>query len=105
MSVELLINVMLLELWVVLIENGILQEVYVECYIKCGLVGNIYCGKVSWVLFGMQVVFVDIGLEKVVFLYVLDIVIYNEVVGEVFISYIEKYDICDLVCDGQDIVV
>lgn len=53
MSVELLLNVILSEIWVVMIEGGIFQEIYIECEVKCGIVGNIYKGKVSWVLLGM----------------------------------------------------
>lgn len=73
MSEEILINIMLMELCVVVVENGVLQEVYVECIQWCGIVGNIYKGWVVWVLLGMQVVFVDIGLECVVFIYVVEI--------------------------------
>lgn len=105
MSAELLINVTPSESRVALIENGILQEVHVERHTKRGLVGNIYRGKVSRVLPGMQAAFVDIGLDKAAFLHASDIVIHNEVVDEVATSHIEKHDIRDLVRDGQDIVV
>ena len=54
MSAELLINVTPSESRVALIENGILQEIHVERHTKRGLVGNIYRGKVSRVLPGMQ---------------------------------------------------
>ena len=93
MSAELLINVTPSESRVALIENGILQEVHVERHTKRGLVGNIYRGKVSRVLPGMQAAFVDIGLDKAAFLHASDIVIHNEVVGEVSTSHIEKHDI------------
>ena len=105
MSGELLINVTPSESRVALIENGILQEIHVERHTKRGLVGNIYRGKVSRVLPGMQAAFVDIGLEKAAFLHASDIVIHNEVVEEVSASHIEKHDIRDLVRDGQHIVV
>lgn len=105
MSAELLINVTPSESRVALIENGILQEVHVERHTKKGLVGNIYRGKVSRVLPGMQAAFVDIGLEKAAFLHASDIVIHNEVVDEVNSSHIQKQDIRALVRDGQDIVV
>lgn len=105
MSAELLINVTPSESRVALIDNGILQEVHVERHTKRGLVGNIYRGKVSRVLPGMQAAFVDIGLEKAAFLHASDIVVQSEVVGEVSASHIEKHDIRDLVRDGQDIVV
>ncbi len=104
-SAELLINVTPSESRVALIENGILQEIHVERHTKRGLVGNIYRGKVSRVLPGMQAAFVDIGLEKAAFLHASDIVIHSEVIGEVSTSHIEKQDIRELVRDGQDIVV
>lgn len=105
MSGELLINVTPSESRVALIENGILQEIHVERHTKRGLVGNIYRGKVSRVLPGMQAAFVDIGLDKAAFLHASDIVIHNEVVEEVSASHIEKQDIRELVRDGQHIVV
>ncbi|MDF2179124.1 ribonuclease G [Aliiglaciecola sp. CAU 1673] len=105
MSAELLINVTPSESRVALIENGILQEIHVERHTKRGLVGNIYRGKVSRVLPGMQAAFVDIGLEKAAFLHASDIVIHNEVVDEVSESHLPKQDIRELVRDGQDIVV
>jgi len=104
-SAELLINVTPSESRVALIENGILQEIHVERHTKRGLVGNIYRGKVSRVLPGMQAAFVDIGLEKAAFLHASDIVIHNEVVDDVSASHIQKQDIRELVRDGQDIVV
>ncbi len=105
MSAELLINVTPSESRVALIENGILQEIHVERHTKKGLVGNIYRGKVSRVLPGMQAAFVDIGLEKAAFLHASDIVIHNEIAEEVSASNIQKQDIRELVRDGQDIVV
>ena len=50
MSVEVLMNVTPTESRVVLVENGILQEVHIERQVKRGLVGNIYMGKISRVL-------------------------------------------------------
>lgn len=105
MSAELLINVTPSESRVALIENGILQEIHVERHTKRGLVGNIYRGKVSRVLPGMQAAFVDIGLEKAAFLHASDIVIHSELEDEVTTSHLEKRDIRELVRDGQDLVV
>ncbi|AXR08106.1 ribonuclease G [Salinimonas sediminis] len=105
MSAELLINVTPSESRVALIENGILQEIHVERHTKKGLVGNMYRGKVSRVLPGMQAAFVDIGLEKAAFLHASDIVVHNELVGEVSASQMQKQDIRELVREGQEIVV
>ena len=105
MSAELLINVTPSESRVALIENGILQEIHIERHTKRGLVGNIYRGKVSRVLPGMQAAFVDIGLDKAAFLHASDIVIHSEVEQDVLPNHIEKRDIRELVRDGQNIVV
>lgn len=74
MSEEILINVTPHETRVAVIENGILQEVYIERASKRGLVGNIYKGKVSRVLPGMQAAFIELGLERTAFLHASDIV-------------------------------
>ncbi len=105
MSAELLINVTPSGSRVALIENGILQEIHIERHTKRGLVGNIYRGKVSRVLPGMQAAFVDIGLDKAAFLHASDIAIHSEVEDEVSVNPIEKRDIRELVRDGQNIVV
>ena len=73
-SEEILINVTPQETRVGVIENGVLQEVFVERTRKRGLVGNIYKGRVSRVLPGMQSAFIDVGLERTGFLHISDIV-------------------------------
>ncbi len=102
---ELLINVTPSESRVALIENGILQEIHIERHTKKGLVGNIYKGKVSRVLPGMQAAFVDIGLDKAAFLHASDIAVYDELAEELKSSSFEKKDIRELVREGQSIVV
>jgi len=74
MSEEILINVTPRETRVALVENGVLQEVYIERARRRGLVGKIYRGKVCRVLPGMQAAFVDIGLERAAFLHASDVV-------------------------------
>ena len=54
MSTEILINVTPRETRSALVENGVLQEVYIERRNHLGMVGNIYKGKVSRVLPGMD---------------------------------------------------
>jgi len=73
MSSEILINITPNESRVALVENGVLQEVYIERAAKRGLVGNVYKGKVSRVLPGMQAAFIEIGLERAAFLHASDI--------------------------------
>ena len=75
MTVELLVNVTPQETRVALVENGMLQEVFIERTRRRGLVGNIYMGVVSRVLPGMQAAFVDIGLDKAAFLHASDIAV------------------------------
>ena len=73
MSEEILINVTPRETRVAMVENGVLQELFVERTSRRGLVGNIYLGKVSRVLPGMQAAFVEIGLARTAFLHASDI--------------------------------
>ncbi len=56
------------------VENGAVQELHVERTLERGLVGNVYLGKVSRVLPGMQSAFIDIGLDRAAFLHVADLV-------------------------------
>ncbi|RJG49989.1 ribonuclease G [Motilimonas pumila] len=105
MNVELLINVTPSETRVALIESGILQEMHVERQAKLGIVGNIYKGKVSRVLPGMQAAFIDIGLEKAAFLHASDIVPHTECVAKVEKEHFQAGNIAELVRQGQDIMV
>ncbi|MEM7207427.1 MAG: ribonuclease G [Pseudomonadota bacterium] len=73
MSEELLINVTPQETRVATVENGVLQEVWIERASKRGLVGNVYKGKVVRVLPGMDAAFVEVGLARAAFLHVADI--------------------------------
>lgn len=70
---EILINVTSTEVRAALLENGVLQEVYIERATRRGLISNIYKGRVSRVLPGMQAAFVDIGLQRTAFLHASDI--------------------------------
>ena len=73
MSEEILINVTPQETRVAVTYLGAVQELHLERASQRGMVGNIYLGKVSRVLPGMQSAFVDIGLERAAFLHVGDI--------------------------------
>lgn len=73
MSEEILINITPMETRVALVENGVLQEVYIERTRRRGIVGNIYQGKVVRVLPGMQAAFVDIGLDRAAFIHVAEV--------------------------------
>jgi ribonuclease G len=69
---EIVINASVLEVRVAVLEDGALTELFLERGPHRGLAGNIYKGKVTRVLPGMQAAFVDIGLEKAGFLHVSD---------------------------------
>ena len=73
MSEEILINVTPQEMRVAVIYLGAVQELHIERTSQRGLVGNVYLGKVSRVLPGMQSAFIDIGLDRAAFLHVGDI--------------------------------
>lgn len=102
MSEEILINVSPVETRVALVENGVLQELYVERSHNKGFVGNIYKGKVVRVLPGMQAAFVDVGLARTAFIHAADM-------AEASISpdgrRAEVPDIRTLVREGQTLLV
>jgi ribonuclease G len=59
---------------VAILEDDQVVEVFIEREHSRGVVGNIYKGRVSKVLPGMQSAFVDLGLERDAFLYVSDVI-------------------------------
>jgi len=62
---------------VALIENGIIAELHIErrgATPRGGTVGDIYLGRVTRVLPGLQAAFIDIGLERAAFLHVEDLI-------------------------------
>ncbi len=69
MSEEILINVTPAETRVAVVDNGVMQEIYIERSANRGIVGNIYKGVVVRVLPGMQAAFVDIGLQRASFIH------------------------------------
>jgi len=59
---------------VAILEDDQVVEVFIEREQSRGVVGNIYKGRVSKVLPGMQSAFVDLGLDRDAFLYVTDVI-------------------------------
>ena len=107
MSEEILINVTPRETRVGVVENGVLQEVHVERALRRGYVGNVYRGRVSRVMPGMQAAFVEIGLDRAAFLHANDIVralptLISEGAEN---GSLPTPPISELVHEGQDIVV
>ncbi len=73
MNNEILVNITPQETRIAILEQGVTQELHIERASGRGIVGNIYNGRVSRVLPGMQSAFVDIGLDRAAFLHVADI--------------------------------
>ena len=101
MSLELLVNIGPRESRAALLDHGVLQEIYIERASRRGLVGNIYKGRASRVLPGMQAAFVDVGLTRTAFLHVDDIAASQAEGG----ATERADDIRRLVSPGDDIVV
>jgi ribonuclease G len=59
---------------VAILEDDQVVEIFIERERSRGVVGNIYKGRVSKVLPGMQSSFIDVGLERDAFLYVSEVV-------------------------------
>src|SRR5437660_1470680 len=62
------------ETMVAILEDDLVAEIFVERERQRGVAGNVYKGRVSKVLPGMQSSFIDIGLERDGFLYVADVI-------------------------------
>lgn len=103
MSEEILVNFGPTETRAALVDNGVLQEVFIERASSKGFVGNIYKGKVVRVLPGMQAAFVDIGQERAGFIHVSDLPQLDEKGEEQKID--DQADIRGLVRTGQDLIV
>ncbi len=72
MSKELLISSTSLETRLAILEDDQVTEIFIERAKNRRILGNIYKGKVTRVLPGMQAAFVNIGLSRDTFLYVSD---------------------------------
>jgi len=81
---EMIVNSSALETKIAILEDDQLAELYIERNWSRGILGNIYKGKVTKVLPGMQSAFVNIGLEKDAFLYVSDFIEDTEEYDKVF---------------------
>ncbi|ALM52938.1 ribonuclease G [Halomonas huangheensis] len=98
MSGEVLINLTPMETRVAVVENGVLQEAFIERARRRGIVGNIYQGRVVRVLPGMQAAFVDIGLERAAFIHAHEVVAAGSAPEE-------QPSISQLLHEGQSLVV
>jgi ribonuclease G len=74
MTKEMIISTNGHETMAAILEDDLVAEIFVERERQRGVVGNVYKGRVSKVLPGMQSSFIDIGLERDGFLYVADVI-------------------------------
>ena len=78
MTKEMIISSSAHETRVAILEDDQVAEIFIERERQRGVVGNLYKGRVSKVLPGMQSAFIDLGLERDGFLYVSDVIASSE---------------------------
>ena len=114
MSREIVINSTKHESRSAVLDDGQVVELWIERSRHRTIVGNIYKGRVTKVLPGMQSAFVDLGLERDAFLYVSDVLeefeeYESESAGDITIDEVPaarpETSIADLLREGQEIVV
>jgi ribonuclease G len=103
MSTELLVNAAPRESRAALVENGVLQEVFLERANRRGLISNIYKGRVCRVLPGMQAAFIDVGLDRTAFLHASDIAAPADLEDDMEATRPES--VRQLVAEGDEILV
>ena len=117
---EIVVNATNYETRVAILEDERLVEIYIERTSNRSIVGNMYKGKVTRVLPGMEAAFVDIGLDKDAFLYVNDVyedyaeylkLLGPDEAGEGGVEYesqrrvVAVYSIADLLREGRHVLV
>ncbi len=105
MAEEIMISVSPHESRVAVVEQGLLQEIFIERFHSRGTVGNIYKGKVVRILPGLQSAFVEIGQQRAAFMHITDLVDSHDAVKEKRESSFEYPPIVDLLRDGQELMV
>ena len=115
MAREIIVNSESGEVRAAVLEDGVLADLFIERSLHPRYAGNIYKGTVENVLPGMQAAFVDVGLERNVFLYVDDALagrngreggIVREADGEeITVPNKKPRSIKDILKPGQEIIV
>jgi ribonuclease G len=95
---QILINSSPWEVRVALLEDTTLTEMHIERPAERGIAGNVYKGRVTRVLPGMQAAFLDVGLPKAAFLHVSDLGASQALPPEV--AREDDVDAVDVVSDG-----
>lgn len=103
MAEEIIINVSSRETRVAVVEQGLLQELFIERFHAKGTLGNIYKGKVTRILPGMQSAFVDIGQTRSAFVHVTDLLEARGPGDDVEESHLP--DIRELLHEGKELLV
>ncbi len=103
--IEVLVNVGPRQMRAALIEDGVVQEIFIEHAGRRRLVSNLYKGRVTRVLPGMQAAFVDIGLERTAFLHIDDIVSPPLEETELAPAAAAAIDVRRLVSPGDELLV
>lgn len=104
MAEEIIISVSPHETRVAVVEQGLLQEIFIERNHTRGTVGNIYRGKVARILPGMQSAFVDIGQPRAAFMHITDLVDSHDAVPRSRESQ-EYPPINQILHDGKEILI
>src|SRR5438552_8202851 len=112
---EIVINATKHESRIAVLDEGQVVELWVERTRQRTIVGNIYKGRVTKVLPGMQSAFVDLGLERDAFLYVSDVIEDIEdfdtngedevALDDVTAQARPEASISDLLREGQEVLV
>ncbi len=115
MAREIVVNSENGEIRAAILEDGVLVDLFIERSLHPRYAGNIYRGIVENVLPGMQAAFVDVGLERNVFLYVDDALagrngregrVVREADGEeISVPNRKPRSIKDILKPGQEIIV
>ena len=111
MNEEILINSTPNETRVALVENGVLQEVFMERNRNGSIVGNIYIGRIEKILPGLQAAFVNIGMSRSAFMHVTDICSQKKIAridgidDEVISEQNNFQPISKIIHEGQRVVV
>lgn len=109
---KIMVNVQLHETRIAVLENGKLKDLFVERPDERRLIGNIYKGKVTKILSGIQACFVDVGFKRQVFLHINqisteDLSVLNKRLAQPLFVWRreEQRNIKDVLKQGQEIIV
>ena len=89
---------------ILLVENGILTEKYVDSKYKKRLEGNIYIGKVQNIFPGLQAAFINVGENRNAFIHLKDVLPKVDVTKEGNVD-IDKQNIGKILKVGMPIIV